>query len=101
MNASNKEARYYHFGDIDAGGFGIHQNLYEITGVNFELFGMSVEELRNKEFATCLHQLTTNDRIRLQELKKIKVYEEVISYMLQNNVKLEQEIVSLELMKGR
>lgn len=97
--ASNKEAHFYHFGDIDAGGFWIHQNLCEITGVNFELFGMSLEELKKSEFATCLHSLSTNDRTRLQELKKYKEYEEVISYMLQNNVKMEQEIVSLELMK--
>lgn len=99
--AYNKNARYLHFGDIDAGGFWIHHNLCEITGVNFELFSMSADELENREYALCLHELSGNDRVRLQELRKSDVYEEVVQYMLRNNVKLEQEIVSLALMKSR
>lgn len=98
--ASNKDVCYLHFGDIDAGGFWIHHNLCEITGVNFELFSMSVDELENREFATCLHELTDNDRVRLQALMKNDIYADVIRYMLCNNVKLEQEIVSLTLMKS-
>ena len=98
---SNRDANYLHFGDIDAGGFWIHHNLCEITGVNFKLFSMSADELENREFATCLHKLSDNDRVRLQELKKIDAYGEVVQYMLRNNVKLEQEIVSLALMKSK
>ena len=56
------------FGDIDAGGFGIHHNLCEVTGVNFELFHMSVDELRNSKFVSCLHELSDNDRVRLHFL---------------------------------
>ena len=97
---SNRGTNYLHFGDIDAGGFWIHHNLCEITGVNFELFSMSADELRNRKFATCLHELSDNDRVRLQELKKIEMYEDVVQYMLHNNVKLEQEIVSFALMKS-
>ena len=41
-----------------------------------------------------------NDRVRLQELKKNDVYGDVVQYMLHNNVKLEQEIVSLTLMRN-
>lgn len=98
---SNSNACYLHFGDIDAGGFWIHHNLCEITGVNFELFSMSADELQNKEFASSLHELTGNDRGRLQELMKNDVYGDVVQYMLRNNVKLEQEIVSLSLMKSK
>ena len=97
---SNSDVNYLHFGDIDAGGFWIHHNLCEISGVNFELFSMSADELGNREFASCLHKLSDNDRVRLQELKKIAVYGDVVQYMLHNNVKLEQEIVSLALMKS-
>lgn len=61
---------------------------------------MSADELGNKEFASCLHELSGNDRVRLRELKKIDVYEDVVRYMLHNNVKLEQEIVSLTLMRN-
>ena len=60
---------------------------------------MSADELGNGEFATCLHELSDNDRVRLQELKKNDVYGDVVQYMLHNNVKLEQEIVSLTLMR--
>lgn len=62
---------------------------------------MSAYELENREFASCLHELSGNDRVRLQELKKSDAYEEVVQYMLRNNVKLEQEIVSLTLMKSK
>ena len=97
--ASNPETVYKHFGDIDAGGFWIHHNLCEVTGMNFELFGMSVNELQNKEYASCLHKLSQNDRSRLQELKEMDTYAETVNYMLTKDVKLEQEIVSLDLMK--
>ena len=63
------------------------------------MFGMSVDELKNYEYAMCLHQLSGNDRSRLQELKTMDTYAEVVQYMLEQNVKLEQEIVSLDLMK--
>lgn len=98
---SNGDACFLHFGDIDAGGFWIHNNLCEITGVNFELFCMSADELQNKDFASGLRQLTCNDRGRLQELMKKDVYGDVVQYMLRKNVKLEQEIVSLALMKRK
>jgi hypothetical protein len=93
----NPYIEYLHFGDIDAGGFWIHDNLCEITGINFLLFHMSVEELKNSKYSMCLHPLTDRDRIRLQELKTRELYTTTITYMLENNVKLEQEIVSLEL----
>ena len=97
----NQDARYKHFGDIDAGVFWIHHNLCEVTEVDFELFGMSVNELQNMEYTRCLHQLSHNDRARLQELKEMDTYAEVINYMLEQDVKLEQEIVSLTLMNGK
>ncbi len=97
--ASNQDAAYKHFGDIDAGGLWIHHNLCEITSINFELFGMSVDELKNCEYAMCRHRLSENDRSRLQELKTMDTYAEVVHYMLEQDVKLEQEIVSLDLMK--
>lgn len=97
---NNSHVEYLHFGDIDAGGFWIHQNLCEITGVKFNTFCMSKEELKEKEYERCLHPLTDIDIVRLKELKHVESYAETIRYMLQNNVKLEQEIVSLALMKN-
>lgn len=95
----NPSLEFLHFGDIDAGGFWIHHNLCEITGVNFKTFCMSKDELSKKQYESCLHRLTHNDTVRLQELKEMRVYADTIRYMLQHNVKMEQEIISLELMK--
>lgn len=99
VHETNKDTRYLHFGDIDAGGLWIHHNLCEVTGVNFELFSMSVDELKTDEYTSCLHKLTENDKIKLQELKTINKYTDVVQYMLDNDVKLEQEIISMGLMK--
>lgn len=97
--ACNPEVNYLHFGDIDAGGFWIHHNLCEITGKQFGMFSMGAEELSNPAYDSCLHPLSNNDIYRMKELKRYDEYKEVIEYMLNNNVKLEQEVVSLKLMK--
>ncbi|MFA6667451.1 MAG: Wadjet anti-phage system protein JetD domain-containing protein [Bacilli bacterium] len=87
-------AEYYHFSDIDAGGFWIYMNLKDKTQIPFIPYKMSVEELvRNKDN---LKRLTLNDKQRLSKMlsdEKFKVFREVIGYMLDNNVKLEQEIL--------
>ena len=94
----NQGIEYEHFGDIDAGGFWIHHNLCETTGVNFKLFSMSINELINPNYKFCIHKLSDNDVIRLQNLSEFDEYKEVVEYMLENNVKLEQEIISLDIM---
>lgn len=94
----NPNVNYYHFGDIDAGGFWIHHNLCEVTGVRFELFSMSIKELMNPNYKGCLHELSKNDLIRMRELATIFEYQNVINYMIKHNIKLEQEIICLDLM---
>ena len=95
----NPHIAYLHFGDIDAGGFRIHQNLCKITDVGFEMLFMSENELADPEYSSCLHKLTENDINALQKLNEIPQYRDVTAYMLENNVKLEQEIISLKLMR--
>lgn len=81
---------YYHFGDIDAGGFYIYLDLVEKTKIPFQTYKMDVETLiKYKEYTK---NLTQNDRLRLVKLKEI-YYNPVIDYMLENSMKLEQEIV--------
>ncbi len=94
----NPTLSYYHFGDIDAGGFWIHHNLCEVTGVKFDMFSMSIKELANPKYQKCLHELSENDLARMKELAKSSEYKDVVNYMITNNVKLEQEIISLDLM---
>lgn len=98
VHIDNPDKNYWHFGDIDAGGLWIHNHLCKIMGINFGLFYMSKKELADPVYKKCLHKLSENDITRLQELKDMPVYNDVVDYMLRNRVKLEQEIVSLRLM---
>lgn len=90
----NPSVQYLHFGDLDAGGFYIHENLCRITGIPFGLYRMSEAELNNKEFLKCCQPLTDRDRRRLKALTDNELYEGTVRYMLDHNVKLEQEIIS-------
>ncbi|WP_304645540.1 Wadjet anti-phage system protein JetD domain-containing protein, partial [uncultured Dubosiella sp.] len=93
----NPDKIYSHFGDIDAGGFWIHKKLCEQTGINFQLFHMNENDLRNPTYSNCLQPLTEQDQKRLCTLKEDLIYGECIHYMLDHNVKLEQEIISLNI----
>lgn len=96
---SNPSVTYLHFGDIDAGGFWIHHHLCQVTGVPFGMFHMSFEELMEPDYRKCLHPLTEGDVTRMQEQAVMPEYRDVIKYMLEHRVKLEQEIISLKLME--
>lgn len=86
----NPEVAFYHFGDIDAGGFHIFEHLRRQTGIDFKPYKMDLETLRSyQEFSK---SLTENDRDRLIKLKG-REFDEVIEYMLEQNCKLEQEAV--------
>jgi hypothetical protein len=89
-----KDALYYHFGDIDAGGFLIFNNLLEKTKIPFVPYKMSKEELINHKDS--LKKLTQNDKKRLTKMlddPKFEIFKDTISYMILNDVKLEQEIL--------
>lgn len=87
-------AEYFHFSDIDAGGFWIYHSLKEKTNIPFTPYRMNVEELVNHK--DHLKKLTENDKNRLSKMindNRFDVFKETIEYMLANNVKLEQEIL--------
>ncbi len=89
--ASYPQAVYYHFGDIDAGGFEIYRDLREKTGIPFRMYHMDLETLRlYKPYGK---RLTENDRKRLQGMRNRTELKEIIDYMLEHDVKLEQECV--------
>lgn len=90
------DAEYLHFGDIDVGGFEIYEDLCRKTGIVFRPYYMGVEEL--KKYCHYTKKLTSNDRKRLQMLADKKktedcTYMDVLEYMLEHGVKLEQECV--------
>lgn len=87
-------ADYFHFGDIDAGGFLIFNNLIEKTKIPFKPYKMSISELESNK--TKLKCLTENDKKRLNKMlndSRFNIFYNTIRYMLENNVKLEQEIL--------
>ena len=87
-------AEYYHFSDIDAGGFWIYQTLKEKTGIPFIPFRMNVQELIDNK--NNLKKLTENDKKRLNKMlldSRFEVFKDTIEYMLANNFKLEQEVL--------
>ena len=66
-----------------------------MTEIPFGLERMSVRELEDERFSGCLQELTENDKKRLGALLDRAEYRETVQYMLEKDVKLEQEIVSL------
>lgn len=84
----NPDKQYYHFGDIDAGGFFILLHLRKKTGVPFAPLHMDINTLIKYDHYT--KKLTESDRARLKNLEEGE-FSEVVSYMLEHNRKLEQE----------
>lgn len=60
---------------------------------------MGIQDLEDERWQNCLNKLTDLDVKRLINLKENKAYTQCIAYMLDKNVKLEQEIISLYLTK--
>ena len=87
---SNPNKQYYHYGDIDAGGFYILLDLRRKTGISFTPLHMDLETLTKYQDYT--RKLTENDKTRLKNLLGGE-FDEVIHYMLDNDCKLEQEAV--------
>ena len=88
---------FFHFGDIDMGGLFIHQHLCNSTGIHFEMLHMGIEELDAPENRNCLQCLTEADRERSGSLLEIPEYRDIVALMLEKNIKLEQEIICLNI----
>ena len=92
IREANSNLTFYHFGDIDAGGFYILNHLKEKTGINFIPFKMKVDVFINN--LSRAKDLTKNDIKRLERMKddsRFDEFKEVIEAMLKENKKLEQE----------
>lgn len=89
---SNKNKAWYHFGDVDPDGFYILEHLKKQTGIAFKQLCMGIDEL--KKFRDYCKILEDNDIKKAQSLIDKGLYLDTMRYMLENNVKLEQEVVS-------
>lgn len=90
VNNCNPGTNFFHFGDIDAGGFYILEHLIKKTGIAFIPLNMDIKTLQNHKLYW--KPLTENDKSRLQKiLEMAPEYKDVLQFMLNNNCKLEQE----------
>lgn len=92
IQEDNRGKEFYHFGDIDCGGFKILKHLREKTSINFIAYNMDLETLINGR--NYCKELTQNDKNMLQEMLKEEAFKEfydIFYYMLKENIKLEQE----------
>ncbi len=89
----NPQISYYHYGDIDAGGFYILLHLKNKTGVQFLPYKMDTDTLR--KYSAYTKPLTDNDRKRLKNLADSE-FSDTVKYMLEHNCKLEQEALDIE-----
>lgn len=92
------DARYLHFGDIDVGGFRIYRDLCEKTQIPFQTYHMGIRELETYESYT--KRLTENDKKGLRMLIEKEMAGkgenlDVLWYMKEKSVKLEQEAVRI------
>lgn len=88
----NSGVSWFHFGDIDPDGYYILRNLVKKTGIPFDPLYMDVQQLI--KYRQYCKQLEKNDIVKANSLLKVHFYDEVMEYMLANNCKLEQEIIS-------
>jgi len=88
----NSNKTYFHFGDIDPDGFFILENLKKKTHIDFNQYKMGIEEL--EKYSTFSRTLEDNDIIKAKSLIEKGKFVEIMNYVLEKNIKLEQEIIS-------
>lgn len=94
IRRDNDKSGFLHFGDIDPDGFLILEHLNKSCMISAEPVYMGIAEL--ERYRTYTKPLEGNDRIKAQNLISAGKYTEILSYMLEQNIKLEQEIVAQE-----
>ena len=90
-----EEKEWLHFGDIDPDGFMILRNLRNKTGIDFHPYQMNEEMLNYYKKYT--KELENQDKTKANTLVTEGFYSDIMKYMLMNNVKLEQEIIAVEM----
>jgi hypothetical protein len=90
-------ARFFHWGDCDAGGLRILAHLRASLSTQIGALAMNAELIQEHQYAT--QPLTPNDRTSLTQLRAMPVLSdcvELIDFLLENDCKLEQEAVAAQ-----
>lgn len=94
LAATGQATPFYHWGDIDYGGFSIFVHLRDSCLPDLKPLLMDVSTLENyAEFCLSFNQSYANKLQLLLENERHRVFHPVIRYMLANGVRLEQECV--------
>lgn len=91
----NRDIEFHHWGDIDLGGFRIINHLRRKTGIPFKSYLMGVETLRDyiKYSKTIENKAYLDQLAELLNMEEYREFNEVIRFMIENRVRLEQEII--------
>ena len=88
---SNKNVKFYHWSDIDIGGFRIYHRLNEIIPT-LEPYKMDIDSYYEKrEYWKYMDENYINILEKMKDDKRYKIFNELILEMLKNKTKLEQE----------
>ncbi len=84
---------FYHFGDIDFGGYTILNNLIETLDIDIKTIKMDLETLKsNIRYAQTFDDNKYIDKLKsLLNKPNLKQYYDVIEYMIEKHIWLEQE----------
>lgn len=89
---TNDVKKWLHFGDIDPDGFYILEHLKESTGLDIQPYKMGVSEF--SKYTAYIKELEKQDIVKAHSLLRETKYQDELTYMLDKNCKLEQEIIS-------
>lgn len=93
-STQNKNIEYFHWSDIDIGGFEIFVRLRDNIIPELKPMKMDTETLmKYKEKGIALEEEYRNKLAQLKEDRNFKIFWKSIDYMLDNNIKLEQEAI--------
>ncbi|NLI12592.1 hypothetical protein Pmgp_00803 [Pelotomaculum propionicicum] len=97
LEAAGREVAFYHWGDIDYGGFTIFNHLRGKCGLELKPLCMDVATLRRYEQFGLPFDRAYGQRLRrLLEQEEYRLFHEVILYMLEKGIRLEQECVEVD-----
>lgn len=82
---------WYHFGDLDPDGFGILRNLRKRSGLEFRPYRMGKDIL--EKYRSYAKPLEEQDKVKAKGMIEAGFCKEVLGYMLEEDIKLEQEII--------
>ena len=89
--SASEQKQWFHFGDLDPDGFEILKNLRRKSGLDFQPYRMDSDTL--EKYRRYAKPLEEQDRVKAKGMIEAGMFRDVLSYMLEENIKLEQEIL--------